>query len=120
LRYYDADEHHMNNHVPVLLPLSGKAAAGGNMTGQTVYAITKEALKIAAAEVEKESPDEAQLIARAYPHKFRHTFATIMSQEGVSLKVINAILGHKSMETTAIYTHSAMLETFYAINNVGL
>ena len=45
------------------------------------------------------------LVERITPHTIRHTIATHWLENGMDLKTIQILLGHRSLATTTIYTH---------------
>jgi len=53
----------------------------------------------------KIAAQKVNLNKRVTSHIFRHSYATHLLQAGVDLRSIQELLGHKSVETTMIYTH---------------
>jgi site-specific recombinase XerD len=49
--------------------------------------------------------EEAKLPRRATVHTLRHSYATHLVEHGISLRTIQEILGHKSLQTTEVYMH---------------
>ena len=47
----------------------------------------------------------------------RHSFATVLQQEGVALEVISELLGHQELKTTKIYLAGMSKEQLLAIQN---
>lgn len=66
---------------------------GGNLTDRGVRDILDKLIK------------RASLNTKITPHSFRHTFATMLLNEGCDLKSVQELLGHVNLSTTSIYTH---------------
>lgn len=65
-------------------------------------------------EIVKKRMGEVSTLKKHSPHVLRHTFATTMLNNGADIRSIQALLGHSSLATTQVYTHT----TFEEIKNV--
>jgi integrase/recombinase XerD len=84
------DEYRESYH-PVIWLFEGQT--GGSYSSESVYRVFKEALK------------RAGIRKEVGVHSLRHSYATHLHENGLDIRYIQELLGHKSTKTTEIYTH---------------
>ncbi|MFM0115004.1 tyrosine-type recombinase/integrase [Paraburkholderia nemoris] len=118
---YETDNSFFGESSPVLLPLSGRRTPPRFLSAQMVYAISMEALKIASLHYASSDAQTSALLAKATPHWFRTTFATIAAQCGIAQDVIQRQIGVSSLQqSVAKYPDADPIELFDMVAKLKL
>ncbi len=80
--------------------------------GGALY-VGRKGKRLSNSQVRKIVNDELSLVTtmkKRSPHVLRHTFATAMLNHGADIEAVRRLLGHESIATTEIYTHTSVEE----------
>ncbi|MBX2994011.1 MAG: tyrosine-type recombinase/integrase [Bdellovibrionaceae bacterium] len=85
--------------------------ASGSIWGEDVLSTRT------AYEMIRQAGARAGLMKNLHPHALRHSFATHLLQSGASLRTLQELLGHSSLQATEKYTHLGLRELARAMEN---
>ncbi|MFJ5338802.1 site-specific integrase [Pectobacterium sp. CHL-2024] len=87
------------------IPLERRNKRTGRMEKARVWEITDRTVRTWLNEaVEAAATDGVMFSVPVTPHTFRHSYAMHMLYAGIPLKVLQALMGHKSISSTEVYT----------------
>jgi len=87
------------------LPFERRNARTGRMEKARLWTITDRTVRSWLAEaVDAAARDGVTFSVPVTPHTFRHSYAMHMLYAGIPLKVLQALMGHKSISSTEVYT----------------
>ena len=87
------------------IPLERKNKNTGRMEKARIWNITDRTVRTWLSEaVEAAAADGVTFSVPISPHTFRHSYAMHMLYAGIPLKVLQSLMGHKSISSTEVYT----------------
>lgn len=88
--------------IPSNLEPEIRSYVGDNRTGKVFYISDRHIRRIVKEYAIKAGIRNPQEV---HPHTLRHSYATLLQNEGTPLNVIQELLGHSKIDTTTIYVH---------------
>lgn len=87
------------------IPLERRNKRTGKMEKARIWEITDRTVRTWLNEaIEIAAEDRVTFSVPVTPHSFRHTYAIQMLYAGIPLKVLQSLMGHKSISSTEVYT----------------
>lgn len=87
------------------IPLERRNKRTGRMEKARIWEITDRTVRTWLGEaVEVAAADGVTFSVPVTPHTFRHSYAMHMLYAGIPLKILQTLMGHKSMSSTEVYT----------------
>ncbi|EEW1797977.1 phage integrase family protein [Escherichia coli] len=87
------------------IPLERRNKRTGRMEKARIWEITDRTVRTWLSEaVEAAAADGVTFSVPVTPHTFRHSYAMHMLYAGIPLKVLQSLMGHKSISSTEVYT----------------
>ena len=87
------------------IPLERRNKQTGNTERARIWEITDRTVRSWINEaVEAAAADGVTFSVPVTPHTFRHSYAMHMLYAGIPLKVLQSLMGHKSVSSTEVYT----------------
>ena len=101
LEYIKVRNHNVENRTPYLFVRKN----GKQLYHRMVYAIVNKHLS------------DVKTLSVKSPHVLRHSFATVMLDNGAEINAVKNLLGHASLSSTQIYTHVTFKKLKKVYNN---
>ncbi|MGE4995780.1 tyrosine-type recombinase/integrase [Yersinia enterocolitica] len=110
-----SDSHYvnqLNSMVATLrIPLERKNKRTGRMEPARLWEVTDRTVRTWLNDaVTRAAADGVTFSVPATPHTFRHSYAMHLLYAGVPLKVLQSLMGHKSLKSTEVYTRIFALD----------
>ena len=87
------------------IPLERRNKRTGRMEKARIWEITDRTVRTWLNEaVDAAAADGVTFSVPVTPHTFRHSYAMHMLYNGIPLKVLQSLMGHKSISSTEVYT----------------
>jgi integrase len=93
------------------IPLERRNKATGRTERARIWTVTDRTVRTWINEaVEAANADGVNFSVPVTPHTFRHSYAMHMLYAGIPLKVLQALMGHRSISSTEVYTRVFALD----------